>query len=349
MDPERGVPGGALLAPLFGAGADVFHRLHDVGLLPRHRLPVPVWSVGNLTVGGTGKTPVVLALAAAAHGGGLRVGILTRGYGGTARGILRQGEWVGLPPRGTAGDEALLLSRRLPGVPIVVGPDRVPGARRLLEREAMDLLLLDDGFQHRRLARDHDLVCLDAERPLGNGRRLPAGPLREGPRALRRADLLLATGTGTGPVSSAFRELAARYAPEVPILAVRTEPVGIRVLGTADIEAADGWRGRRVLAVSGIARPGRFHALLERLGCVLGGRAVYRDHHRFQAREIRELEQRALRDGLRLVTTAKDEVRLLPLSRGAPWYVAEIAARVDGGWDGLLERLGEDGERGGRG
>jgi tetraacyldisaccharide 4'-kinase len=101
--------------------------------------------------------------------------------------------------------------------------------------------------------------------------------------------------------------------------------------------------------VSGIARPGRFHALLERLGCVLGGREVYRDHHRFETHEIRELEQRALRDGLRLVTTAKDEVRLLPLSREAPWFVVEIAPRVDGGWDGLLERLGEEGERGGRG
>jgi len=341
VDPEGGLRGGFLLEPFFVAGAGVYHALHDAGLLPREHLQVPVWSVGNLVVGGTGKTPAVLALARAARSRGRRVAVLTRGYGGTAEGVLRNGEWVEPPvSNGVPGDEALLLSLRLSDVPVVVGRNRARGAKRLLSQEPVDLVLLDDGFQHRALGRDRDVVLLDAERPLGNGRRLPAGPLREGARALRRADLILATGgLPADPVPERIRRLAERYAPQARLRAAWTKPAGIRPLGGEAPQPAETWSGVGVLLVSAIARPGRFRRLLERSGCRVGDAVAFRDHHVFRPQEVRELERRAREGGLRLVTTAKDEVRLWRVPRQEPWWVAEIELGVQGGWEELVEGL----------
>ena len=205
-------------ASLVYRAVSALHRAgYDRGWRRAERLPVPIVSVGNLEVGGTGKTPAVAALAQAALRAGLRPAILTRGYAGSGRaGVLRNGAWTSGGPNAAtspdadaggdaatssradaadAGDEPLLLSRALPSVPVVVGKRRAENARALLATgEPIDLFLLDDGFQHRALARDRDLVLLDARRPFANGRLLPAGPLREPPGALRRAHHILLTG-----------------------------------------------------------------------------------------------------------------------------------------------------------
>jgi tetraacyldisaccharide 4'-kinase len=297
--------------------------------------------VGNLVVGGTGKTPVVLALARTVREGGGRVAILTRGYGGEGSGVLRAGGWSGVSGEGNAGDEALLLSRRLPEVPVVVGKNRKEGALRFLQEEGVDLFLLDDGFQHRQLARDHDIVLLDARCPFGNGRRLPAGPLREGPRALARADVILVTGGDPGaPVPEALCRMSASHAPRAQILGVWTVPAGLHRLEEKESAPAESCRGVPVLAVSGIARPGRFHELLRSVGCVVREIAEFPDHHRFRAEEITELEARARRAGARLVTTAKDAIRLEGSQRREPWWVLEMELGIQGGWGSLVEALG---------
>ena len=346
------------LSPLIAGPASLLYRaasgLHrecfDRGWRRAERLPVPVVSVGNLVVGGTGKTPAVAALAFAALRAGLRPAILTRGYGGSGEaGVLRDcvwsrgaGAWIGGDATAAgAGDEPRLLSRVLPSVPVVVGKRRAENARALLAAgERVDLFLLDDGFQHRVLARTSDLVLLDARRPFGNGRLLPAGPLREPPSVLRRAHHILLTGTASdeSPDEDAARLLDAA-APGVPRTRAWTQPRGLAGLGDATMHPPE-LRGLAVHAVAGIARPERFRASLEREGARVEAWSVFRDHHRFTADEVRSLERTARDEGHVLVTTAKDAIRLAAhADPGSPWWVLEIALEVEGGWDALLARL----------
>jgi tetraacyldisaccharide 4'-kinase len=332
-----------LLEPAYRLGAGVFHRLYDRGMLPKERLPVPVLSVGNLVVGGTGKTPVVRALAEAALRSGRRPVILTRGYRGSASGVLRAGRWTrGEADAASAGDEPLLLSRALPEVPVVVGKDRAAGACAYLDAgEAVDLFLLDDGFQHRRLHRDRDVVLLDAVRPLGNGRLLPAGPLREPPGALRRADHVILTGGAEDrPIGEAARTLLDLYRPGRPRSRAWTRAGRLALLHGGAAAAAPSLRGLAVHAVAGIARPGRFRKLLEEAGAEVRGWSPYADHHPFTGREVRDEETAARSRGAVPVTTAKDRVRLEGLADpGAGWLVIEASVEVEGGWDGLLRTL----------
>ena len=346
-------------ASLVYRAVSALHRAtYDRGWRRTQRLPVPVVSVGNLEVGGTGKTPAVAALAQAALRAGLRPAILTRGYGGSGRaGVLRNGAWMGGAPAAAtsrsggdaasssgapdAGDEPLLLSRALPAVPVVVGKRRAENARALLAAgEQVDLFLLDDGFQHRALARDRDLVLLDARRPFANGRMLPAGPLREAPGALRRAHRILLTGAPPDePLDAGTARLLDRVAPEAPRTRAWIEARGLSSLGDPCARPPE-LRGLAVHAVAGIARPERFRASLEREGASVVEWSVFRDHHRFTAAEARGLERTAHDAGHVLVTTAKDAMRLAPLrAPGSAWWVFSIALEVEGGWDALLAGL----------
>jgi tetraacyldisaccharide 4'-kinase len=240
-----------------------------------------------------------------------------------------------------AGDEPLLLSRALPTVPVVVGKRRAENARALLAGgEGIDLFLLDDGFQHRALARASDLVLLDARRPFGNERLLPAGPLREPPSALRRAHHLLLTGASPHePIGADVARLLDRAAPEAPRSRAWIEAGGLSSLGDPRAPAPE-LRGLAVHAVAAIARPERFRASLEREGARVATWSVYPDHHRFSADEARALERAAREAGHVLVTTAKDAVRLAPLQvPGSAWWVFSIVLEVEGGWDALLAGL----------
>ncbi len=347
------------LSPLIGRPASLVYRavsaLHraayDRGWRRAERLPVQVLSVGNLEVGGTGKTPAVAALAQAALRAELRPAILTRGYGGSGRaGVLRNGAWASGGAGGAAsgsadvhdaGDEPILLSRALPSVPVVVGKRRAENARALLAAgERVDLFLLDDGFQHRALARDGDLVLLDARRPFANGRLLPAGPLREPPAALRRAHHILLTGAAPDePPDAGVARLLDRLAPEAARGRAWIETRGLSPLGDP-CARAPALRGLDVHAVAAIARPERFRESLEREGARVAEWSVFRDHHRFTPAEARSIECAARDAGHVLVTTAKDAVRLAPLlTSGSDWWVLEIALEVEGGWDALLSEL----------
>ncbi|HVO18848.1 MAG TPA: tetraacyldisaccharide 4'-kinase [Anaeromyxobacter sp.] len=349
---ERSFPGrGLLLAPLsaaewaFRAGAALRGALYASGALPQVRAGVPVISIGNLSVGGAGKTPAAIAVAARLAGRGRRVAVLSRGYGAArsdAR-VVSDGARV-LLSAAEGGDEAVLLGRRLPGVAVLCGPRRAQLAQLARGSLGADALLLDDGFQHRALARDLDVVVLDASNPFGNGHLLPRGPNREPRLALRRAGLVwLSRVEGAGPEPlEALRTLAREATGHDPVEA-RHEPIELLDGGLRTASGLEALRGRRVRLFSGIARPGSFRRTVEALGATVAAEHRFGDHHRFRSKELREVlgpENGAARDREWVLTTEKDAVRLDAEAAGHPRLrVLRIEAQVVRGEDVLARAL----------
>ena len=304
------------------------NALYDHGLLPCRRVPARVVSIGNVTVGGTGKTPLVLWLARALHARGRRVAIVTRGYGKRTPGVLTVGEsGRALVSAGAGGDEAVMLAGRFAG-PVVAGPDRVAAARHACETYGSDTIVLDDGFQHRRLARDVDVVLL-----AGDPRRqrlLPAGPRRESWRSLARASaVVLADDSLDG---AAVGDLV----PEGTLVCrLRVQPTALVARGeTGIVEMPLAWlQGRRVVAVAGIAGPQRFADTLRALGATVAALHAFPDHHAYDEQDVARLCERAGADPL--VTTEKDLVKLATFPALAGMRALRIEAAVDGG-EGLL-------------
>lgn len=257
---------------------------------PRYRPPVPVICIGNFVVGGAGKTPTALALARIARGRGLKPGLLASGYGGREVGPL-----LVEPGRHTAdqvGDEPLELAA---AGPTVVAKDRAAGARRLVA-EGVDLILMDDGFQNPSVAKDLSLVVVDARVGIGNGRVVPAGPLRA-PLALqiRRADMLLVVGEGAA-------------AEPLVRAAARTGRGTLR--GQLRPSKVRDWRKQPILAFAGIGRPDKFFSTLAEAQAPVVRTVSFPDHHRYTDAEAAELIAAAEAGKLRLVTTQKDRLRL---------------------------------------
>lgn len=284
-------------AGLFGLVTGCRRLAYRSGWLAVHRLPVPVLVVGNITVGGTGKTPVTAWLAGLCRDAGLRPGIVSRGYGGRPSASPRL---VGADDDAAdVGDEPLLL-RRQTGVPVCVHPDRVAAGRRLID-EGVNVIIADDGLQHYRLHRDLEIVVLDGERRLGNGFLLPAGPLREGAARLRRADLVLANGGQPGEGEFPLRSGIGR----------------LRALDGSVHCALEVLHGHAVRAVAGIGNPGRFHAQLAAAGLRVEPVAVP-DHGRV------DLPALARASTVPIVMTEKDAVKYRPVHGGCPVWVAEL-------------------------
>jgi tetraacyldisaccharide 4'-kinase len=282
-------PMAGLLAPL-GAlyGVIAAHRLMQAG----QRARVPVVCIGNLTVGGAGKTPTAIAVARLLQAAGARPVFLTRGYGGRLGGPV-----VVAPAHGAAdvGDEPLLLARV---APTIVARDRAAGAQAAAAAGA-DVIVMDDGFQNPALAKDLSLIVVDGRRGLGNGKVFPAGPLRAPLRQqIARAQALLVVGEA-GP--AAQPAIDAARARGLPVLAGRLVPEPAVVAALA---------ARPALAFAGIADPEKFFATLRGAGIALGATQAFPDHHRFAAVEADDLITRAERAGLALVTTEKDLARL---------------------------------------
>lgn len=285
------------------------------GLLQAVRVPARVVSIGNLVAGGTGKTPLVVLVAGHLAAAGRRVAVLTRGYGRERRGLCAVAPEDGAADWRRIGDEPALLRQIIPGVPLVIAADRVAGAREAIRRFEADTLVLDDGFQHRWLARDVDVVLLDALRPLDNGRLLPRGLLREPPAALSRAHLLVLTAD---QALDDWAEAAARldlWARGVPVAGAVRVPAAWRDLASEGTLPPKALAGRRVVAFAGIARPGRFREMVVRLGVEVAAFIPFRDHHRYSAFDLGEIAAAARRHGTDVaVTTEKDAVRLAGLS-----------------------------------
>lgn len=320
-----------LLAPAaWGYGLAVVLRTqaYDRGRRRVQRLPVPVVSVGNLVAGGTGKTPVTALLVAWLRARGRRPGVLARGYGPRVAG-------------GLSDEGAVLEALCGPGLPQREDPDRVRGGRALLATgpAAPDVLLLDDGFQHRRLARDLDLVLLDATCPWGHGHLLPRGLLREPPRALRRAHLVALTRCEqvAPAVLAALEQEVASHAG-VPVLRIAFVPRHVEVAGRREPPA---WlAGRSVLALAGVGRPQAFRRTLEALGAEVRATRFLPDHGALPAGGLQEVLAQAQRAGAScVVTTRKDAVKLaapLPPSLA----VLDIEAEVLAGATALEAALG---------
>lgn len=322
-------PGAALrlAAGLFHIGVRAHAALWDRRLLSAARTPVPVVSVGNLTVGGTGKTPAVSRLATELAARGRRPVILTRGYGRRAGGLLVIVPGAPLPSLEEAGDEPLELAAALGSVPIVVGRDRRAAARLAVEVFDAGCLLLDDGFQHRPLARDLDIVLVDARRPFGNGHLLPAGPLREPPTALRRAHLVVLTRASRAtPVErERTRSTVERYAPGAVVGLAHHESTGWRSAEEGSVAPLDRLAGTDVFAASGLADNAQFVEAATAAGARVAGSAAFPDHHRYSAADLGRVREAALR--LPIVTTGKDLVRWRDVpgfGRGEGWWTLVV-------------------------
>lgn len=278
---------------------------YAVSLLPSRKLDRPVISVGNLTVGGTGKTPTVAMLAQYFISRGKRVVVLSRGYGGTLRGrvgIVSAGTSILLNPD-EAGDEPCLLAATVPGLAVVVGADRYRAGLLAMERLAPDIFILDDGFQHLRLKRDLNILLLDSSRPFGNGRILPAGLLREPITAAWRADLLMYTRCSDGEEVNHF--------PEKPACRSFHHLAGINSCRGGKLLPFSEFHGMRGLAFAGIADPAPFFRDLEREGLTLAKTLGFPDHCRYGEREVAEiLRVSAECRADYLITTEKDNVKL---------------------------------------
>jgi tetraacyldisaccharide 4'-kinase len=312
--------------------------LYRRGILKRHRLRAPVISVGNLTVGGTGKTPCVAFLANFLRDEGHAVAILSRGYKrqGKGRVEVSNGSAILCGP-GEAGDEPYLLARSCPGVRVIVDADRYAAGRWLEERAAVSIFILDDAFQHLRLERDLNLLLVDATEPLAEARLVPFGRLREPLNGLLRSDAVIVTRSDQPFDRGALEDLISKYSPRpVPVFYAYHQLTAWRRLDDgAQIDLAS-FKPRSVAAVSGIARPGRFIDDLSRLGLRIVLRRDFPDHHRYDREEFLQIAGAARELGAEaIVTTEKDAANLpadsvkLSAQTGLAVYAARIEFRCD--------------------
>ncbi len=304
----------AALAPfsiLYGAG--VYLRLAAFRRLPKASLPGFVVSIGNVTVGGTGKTPAACFIAEWGLREGYRVAVLSRGYRGCYREevlVVSDGSEVRAGPL-EAGDEPYLMAKGLPGVPVLVSQKRRLAGAEARARFGTNFFVLDDGFQHLSLARDLNLVLIDARNPFGNGRLLPWGPLREPVAQLERADAFIITRSQeVGSRSELGRRLGRRFPSKAVFYSVHT-PTELVFPYRGERQDPHSLEGRRTVAFAGIGQPRAFRDTLLGLGAELLHFRGFRDHHRFRRHEVQALIRERERLGADyLLTTEKDWVRL---------------------------------------
>jgi tetraacyldisaccharide 4'-kinase len=290
--------------PFYAAVTSLRNRFYDAGIFRVHHASRPVISVGNITTGGTGKTPIVRWLVEKLLAAGPRPAVLLRGYKG--------------------GDEQRMLQSQLPGVIVEANPDRVEGARFAIEKDrGIGIFVLDDGFQHRRLHRDFDLVLIDASNPFGFDHVLPWGLLREPLGGLARADAFLVTHSEL-PLSRQAAEILARYGK--PIFRCRHVLTNVSELN-----------GKKVFAFCGIGNPAAFDRQIESAGMIRIGSHWFGDHHHYSAGDLRMLREISTGAEM-LVTTQKDAVKLP--KNDLPIFIAELAIQFEADDEsGLLDQI----------
>ena len=311
----------------YGLGVRLRNWAYDRGWSNSIQAPVPVVSVGNLTAGGTGKTPCVEYVAGFYRRRGLLVAVLSRGYGSA----------------GGPNDEALVLEENLPDVPHLQGADRVRWARAAVEELESEVLVLDDGFQHRRLARDLDVVLIDATCPWGCGHLLPRGLLREPPSSLRRAGVVVLTRCDQVPPAQRedLRQRVGRLAPGVRVVETTHRPAELVESGRG-VAPLEGLRHRPVAAFCGIGNPGAFRRTLTDLGASVCAFREYPDHHAYTRADVAELRRWAggLPADCTVVTTQKDLVKLrLPRLGDRPLWALRVRLEVGPGREELERAL----------
>jgi len=317
----RGQPIFWLLLPLsllFLIITAVRRWAYACGLLASYRAPVPVIVVGNITVGGTGKTPLVLALVERLRAAGYRPGIVSRGYGGESANYPRL--VVADDAASEVGDEPLLLAQRTQ-VPVVVDPKRGRGVRALLASSDCDVVICDDGLQHLALQRDIEIAVIDGMRGFGSGFPLPAGPLRELPSRLKTVDFCVSNG-----------EFLAGALADVQPFVMRLDADVWQPVNPAMTDAHPPEEGAAVQAIAGIGYPERFFTMLRRQGFVVTGNA-FADHHAYSEADFGFDATQAL------VMTEKDAVKCRHMALNNAWYVPVKAQLPDTFWQHVMARL----------
>ena len=318
-----------LLSRLYSFGIFVILLGYTKGVLRQERLDRPVISIGNITVGGTGKTPLVIAIAELIRSRGDRPAVLTRGY--------RQADGF--------SDEAVVLRQHLPGVPVLIGANRARQARRFLRDHSADVFILDDGFQHWRLFREEDWLVIDATNPFGNGAVLPSGILREPLKGLGRATLIILTKTdqASEEQNAALRRIIQQRCPHAPVIETVHQPVSWVGMTTGQEEPVTSLRGRRVVSCCGIGQPDSFAKTLRDVGVEVDQAFVFGDHHGYTRQDCLAIKTDCIRRGVTtLVTTEKDAVKLQAFSallNDIRVMVLRIQINVIKGKHVLLERI----------
>jgi tetraacyldisaccharide 4'-kinase len=320
----------APLSALYGTVTRARLMLYQSGALPVHELNTPVISVGNITTGGTGKTPLVAWIARTVALMGRRVCVLTRGYGRAHPGervIVSDGERI-LADAREGGDEPVLLAEMLLGVAAVISDaDRVGAARWAEVAFGSQVFILDDGFQHLRIARDLNIVTVDGGAPWGGGHLLPRGHLREPLRSLARADLIVITRADQVRHLSSLKQQVERLSKGRPVLLAHARTLGMRSLFRADEEAASGaaFQSTSAAAFCAIGNPQSFFTHVRRDGHTLSYTRAFADHHAYRQEDVDAIEREAEARGAQmLITTTKDAVKLRSLRFRLPCYVLEI-------------------------
>ncbi len=327
----------ALLAPakLYEYGVRTRIALYEMGYLEAVKLRTPIISVGNLSVGGTGKTPLVAFFARYLQSEGHQVAVLSRGYRRASRGRVEvANEDSVLTTAREAGDEPMLLATSCPGVRVVVDRDRAAAGAWLEQRVPVSVFLLDDGFQQLKLTRDLNIVLIDATDPLGGGRMVPLGRLREPLTSLRRADAIIVTRSDQPFDQVAVKRLISTHCVvETPVFYGYHDVVGLHRAGSTETTGRLSLSRRRVAVFSGIARPERFESDLEHLGMQIVARRRFPDHHRYDFNDLAPLLKDAVQAGAEaIVITEKDEVNLphdFSSSSNLPIYVIRIEFRCE--------------------
>ena len=327
-----------ILAPigwLYGRAIDLRNVLYDRGILKSYDLGARTISVGNLTTGGTGKTPLVAHIAKILAENGEKVCILTRGYGRrneNERVLVSDGKSV-LVDAKTGGDEPVELARKLLGKAIVVADaDRVAAAKWANENFEITAFILDDSFQHRRVKRNIDIVCIDATDPFGNGKSLPSGNLRESSIGLGRAGAIVFTRVEQAVDVDALQKKIREIDAEALIFSARTQIVRTKRLEDfqATPEGLSNENPTSAFAFCGIGNPASFDSSLRAVGIEPLGAYSLADHVWYEQATIKKIEAEAKNTGAEsLVTTAKDAVKLKDLNFTLPCFVAEIETVVD--------------------
>ena len=322
--------------------------LYDRGIFKQRQLPCPVISVGNIVAGGTGKTPGVIWIAKYLQNEGFQVGILLRGYGREDRHstlVVSDGKRV-LTPLAESGDEAGMIARKLPGVPVVVGRDRYTAGIEVTQlwKHTNGVLILDDGFQRRQLARDLDILTIDSTQPFGTGKLLPAGTLREPKPALKRADILLLTRTDQAAGSINFEQ----FGQGKQVCQTCHQPTRLYQLSTGEECVLYLLNGQYILAVCGIGNPEAFAGTLRQFEPKAVELLAFPDHHRYSLADLNAITARARDIGVNIVvTTEKDAQKLedfaatteFSLPESVQFFVLEIELKIRTNPEALKKRL----------
>lgn len=321
------------LSLVYGVGISFILFCYRVGWLKKHRLPRPVISIGNLTWGGVGKTPFVLWLAKELKAKNLKPVILTRGY------------MVKTENNNHPSDEAKMIEEVLRDVPVVVGKNRIAGAHEFLKNNEVDVFILDDGFQHWGLARDLDVVLIDATNPFGNGQLIPRGILREPVESLKRTDIVCLTKTDLAKDKIVFlKNSLKKISSKLSIGETVHKGERLKDIFSSAIYEPSILNNRKIAYLCGIGDPSSFESILEKLGAQIAKKFLFMDHHIYAREEVGKVVEECLKENIQtIVTTDKDAVKIAFFQKLIDKKITVLSLQIDisfiQGKDEFLDRV----------